>query len=300
MLILVSENLRNFQLHTRTAQRSSRIRAWGCCLFVCKGFSQVPHLQIVHSLTLPFYKPLLFWGLGERGIINVKAMKAKVFFSFMFFILCSLRVDAQRSREYIRNQIEEWGSCRNVAITMSGGDLALNWNNAYAYSGIPSGLANALDELNEKRKFIDDVQLTENGKWFILYGDNGCQWNDIPYSLESKLRELNNDGEVLTSVTFNDKGGWIVIGQEHIAASTPDVYDWIQEGLDAYGALWAAHMTNDGLVLCFERGYKFMGNVPDRLKNKLRSTNIDVYRIKFLPDGTYFIADKDGRFAYWM
>ena len=75
MLILVSENLRNFQLHTRTAQRSSRIRAWGCCLFVCKGFSQVPHLRIVHSLTLSFYKPLLFLGLGgELILINMEKL----------------------------------------------------------------------------------------------------------------------------------------------------------------------------------------------------------------------------------
>jgi hypothetical protein len=53
-------------------------------------------------------------------------------------------------------------------------------------------LRNALAELNNENKYIDDVQLTENGRWLILYDDNGIRWNDIPYSLEEKLREYNN------------------------------------------------------------------------------------------------------------
>ena len=207
---------------------------------------------------------------------------------------------AQNSRSYIRNQIKEWGSCRNVAVTLTGGDLALNWNNAYAYSGIPSGLASVIKELHSESEFIDDVQLTENGRWLVLYGNNGFRWNNIPYDLEQTIRRYNNNREVVTSVTFNDKGGWIVISSEHISASTSEVYDWIEDGIEEYGQLWAAHMTNDGLVLCYEGGYKFMGNVPENLKQKLRKTNIDVFRIKFLSDGTYFIADKDGNYSYYM
>ena len=59
-------------------------------------------------------------------------------------------------------------------------------------------------------------------------------------------------------------------------------------------------MTDDGMVLCFEEGYKYLGEVPDTLRNKLKETSIDVYRVKFLSDGTYFIADKKGTYAYYM
>lgn len=207
---------------------------------------------------------------------------------------------AQNSRSYIRDRITEWGSCRNVAITLTGGDLALNWNNAYAYSGIPSGLASAIKDLHDESQFIDDVQLTEAGRWLVLYGDNGFRYSNIPSDLERTIKQYNIDREVITSVTFNDTGGWIVITTEHISASTSDVYGWIEDGIREYGKLWAAHMTNDGLVLCYERGYKFMGNVPENLKKKLRETSINVYRIKFLSDGTYFIADKDGTYSYYM
>lgn len=227
-------------------------------------------------------------------------MKLKFYNLVLVFLCVSVTSFAQNSRSYIREQIEKWGSCRNVAITLTGGDLALNRNNAYAVSGVSDDLVEALDELNEEGEYIDDVQLTEDGRWLVLYGDNGFRWNDIPSDLERTLREYNSDQEVITSVTFNDNGGWIVISREHISASTSDVYDWIKEGIDQYGQLWAAHLTNDGLVLCYERGYKFMGDVPDVLKQKLRETSIDVYRIKFLSDGAYFIADKEGHYSYYM
>ena len=227
-------------------------------------------------------------------------MKTLISFAVMLFVSAQLSLHAQNSRSYIRNQIEEWGSCRNVAVTLTGGDLALNWNNAYAYSGIPSGLAAAIKDLHDDGEFIDDVQLTEDGSWLVLYGNNGCRWSGIPYSLESCIRKYNEAREVITSITFNDRGGWIVITQEHISASTPDVYDWIEDGIQEYGQLWAAHMTDTGLALCYARGYKFMGDVPDRLKRKLQETSIKVYRIKFLSDGTYFIADKDGTYSYYM
>lgn len=74
------------------AQRSSRIRAWGCCLFAYKGFSQVPHLQIVHSLTLSFYKPLLFLGLEERKkslMIIMKVVFKILVIGFILLVGCT-------------------------------------------------------------------------------------------------------------------------------------------------------------------------------------------------------------------
>lgn len=229
-----------------------------------------------------------------------KTMRARILLTAVAVLMLHVAAFGQNSRAYIRNQIEKWGSCRNVAVTLTGGDLALNYNNAYAYSGIPSNLANAIKSLHDDSEFIDDVQLTEAGRWLVLYGNNGLRWYNIPSDLERQLRKYNDRGDVITSVTFNDKGGWIIISSEYITASNSEVNGWIKEGIEEYGQLWAAHMTNDGLALCYERGYKFMGNVPETLKNKLRETKIDVFRIKFLSDGTYFIADKDGNYSYYM
>ena len=64
-----------------------------------------------------------------------------------------------RGRNYIKQNISEWGGCRNVAITDTGGDLALNGKNDYAYTaGIPQALADALEKYHDDDDYIDDVQ----------------------------------------------------------------------------------------------------------------------------------------------
>lgn len=227
-------------------------------------------------------------------------MKIKFYIVMLACLCAGTSAFAQSSRSIIKRQIDEWGSCRNVTVTLTGGDLALNGKNACVCPNVPVELALELAKLQEKDAYIDDVQLTEKGVWLILYDDNGFVWDELPPDLESKLAEYNRDGDIVTSVAFNDKGDWILISTEHFNTSSPDLDSWISEGIEMYGQLWTAHMTDDGIILCFENGYRLQGNVPDTLRQKLREVDIDVYRVKFLSDGTYFIADQDGQYAYYM
>lgn len=204
------------------------------------------------------------------------------------------------SREYIRNAIKNWGSCRNVAITKTNGDLALYGRNGWAHSGCPDGLVEALEDLSDDGEYIDDVQLTESGRWLILYGNNGFKYSsNIPYSLERKLHEYNERGDVVTSVTFNDAGSWIIISTEHFSTSSTEVTNWLKEGVEECGKLWAACVTDDALVAVFDRGYRFMGDVPESLKTALRETSLDVYRLK-ISGGSWFFADKNSKYKYRM
>lgn len=227
-------------------------------------------------------------------------MKWKFYAMAVICLMMGATASAQSSRKVIKDQINEWGSCRNVAITLTGGDLALNDRNSCVCPNVPVGLALELANLQDEGEYIDDVQLTEDERWLILYGENGFVWNNLPSDLETKLREYNDNGEFVTSVAFNDVGDWIIISDENISASSTELLDWIQEGINKYGQLWTAHMTDDGMILCFENGYRLKGNVPDTLREKLRETDLDVYRVKFLSDGAYFIADQDGEYAYYM
>lgn len=228
---------------------------------------------------------------------NIK--KLSIFLYFVWFITISSQVNGQ-GRNFLKEQIETWGSCKNVAMTLTGGDVALYGSNGWAGSGIPIEMSKKLNELNEQNKLIDDVQITENGSWLILYGNNGLAWQGITYSLEKKLKEFNNRSETILSVAFNDAEDWIIIGTKNISASADNIYGLVEDGIKNYGGLWAAHLTNDGLVLCFEEGYKFLGNVPNTLREKLKITTLNVFRIKFLSDGAYFIADKNGKFDYYL
>lgn len=227
-------------------------------------------------------------------------MNWKLFALAMVLMTSSITASAQDSRSVIRDQISEWGSCRNVTLTMTGGDLALNGRNSCVCPDVPVGLALELATLQEDDEYIDDVQLTEDGCWLILYGDNGFVWEELDPDLEQQLREYNDEAEVVTSVAFNDQGEWIVISSDHVSASSDELTEWIQEGIEKFGQLWTAHMTDDAVMLCFENGYRYRGDVPENLLDTLRETDIDVYRVKFTSDGCYFIADVDGTYDYYM
>ena len=219
--------------------------------------------------------------------------------ALVLMLLINCHSSFAQSREYIRNAIEEWGECRNVDITKFNGDLALYGKNGCARSGCPNDLNDAITELNNNGEYIDDIQLTEEGRWLILYGDNGIQWNDIPYSLEQKLREYNQQGEVILSVTFNDAGNWIVITTNYYSASHSEVLNWLKEGNENYGQLWAACVTDDAVVAVFKEGYRFIGNVPETLKEALKKTTLNVFRLK-IAGTAWFFADQNGHYHYSM
>ncbi|MGL4985546.1 MAG: hypothetical protein ACRC5H_00215 [Treponemataceae bacterium] len=204
-----------------------------------------------------------------------------------------------QSRAFIRDQIDLTGKCRNVAITETNGNLMLYGNNGWAGNFLPSGLEDALTELNSASEFINDVQITEEGSWLVLYGKNGLRWDGIPPSLESKLRYYNEENEVITSVTFNDIGDWIVITKNYISASDKDIENWLADGISEYGKLWAACLTDDACVVVYQEGFRFLGKIPEDLKEALSETEINVYRIK-IAGSCWFFADKNGFYMYNM
>lgn len=218
---------------------------------------------------------------------------------FASFILIGISASAQNSRAYIRDYIKQWGECRNVAITKTNGDIALYGKNGYAYSQIPNGLSEVIKRLNKEEETIQDIQLTDAGRWLILYGDNGMEWYGIPDDLEETIRKYHGQKEKFNTVTFNDDGDWVVVTTEHISASDDAILEWLKEGLDEYGALWTACVTDDGLVVVYERGYQFLGNVPNDLKQALRESNLNVFRLKISGDA-WFFADKNGTYRYNM
>ena len=213
-------------------------------------------------------------------------------------MLCTIQVSAQ-SRDFIRKQIDKWGECRNVAITQTNGDLALYGKNGYAHSGCPEDLNQAIVSLNEANLYIDDVQLTEEGRWLILVDNNEAVFNGIPESLKNRLNKYYEADEVVNSVTFNDDGDWIVITQNYVTTSDPDLTNEITKGCEKMGKVWAACLTNDAMVIVYENGYKMSGNVPSTLEDALDNVEFNVFRLKIAGE-CWFMADVDGNCSYDM
>ena len=223
----------------------------------------------------------------------------KIIFLALILVLAQ-QSSAGQTRKFLRDKIAEWGSCKNVAMTLTGGDVALIERNGWAATGIPDEMTAELNELNDKDELIDDVVLTEDGNWLVLWSNNGVTSSGAPRSLDEMIDEWNEAAETINSITFNDAGDWIMISDDKYSASDAELLEWIGQGENEFGELWAAHMTNTGLVAVYENGYKFLGDVPDNLIEKLNETDLDVYRLKFLSDGSYFIADEEGNYVYFL
>ena len=78
-------------------------------------------------------------GLDFQLLIYMKGRKmkkrlSKVLLFVMAICLTTLSANAQRDRNYVKNCIKEWGTCKNVAITKTNGDVALYGRCGYAAS----------------------------------------------------------------------------------------------------------------------------------------------------------------------
>ena len=230
-------------------------------------------------------------------------MRKQLIKSMLLFIIMSLAtmsVNAQRDRNYVKNQIKRWGTCKNVAITKTNGDVALYGTCGYAASNVPTALLNKLKELNKSNILIDDVQLTESGKWCVLYGRNDATWtNDAPSGLINKIIEFHDNNYVVRSITFNDYGQWVIVSDEYYATSSTELTNWLKNGSNKWGRLWAVCITDDAAVAVYANGFCYRGNVPEDMKEALRSTSFDVYRLK-ISGSSWFFADTNGNYRYWM
>ncbi len=224
----------------------------------------------------------------------------KKFLITMAAIGLSLMSFAQSGRGFIREKIERVGECKSVAITENNGDLMLYGRNNFYTNNCPRSLRDKLDMLRDRDSRIDDVTLTNNGSWLVLYDRNGYASEGAPSDMRDKLAEFNNDGEAILSATFNDNGDWIVISDEHYAASSSRLKEWIEEGIDEFGMIYEACITDDALVAVFKGGYKYKGDYPDGLRSELRNTDLDVRRLKIAGSCCWFFADRDGRNNYKM
>ncbi len=232
----------------------------------------------------------------------MKTFGKRSFVLALFVSLVTLGAFAQAptDRNYIKNSIKNWGSCRNVAITRTLGDVALANRHDYAANYVPNKMLDKLKELYENDNYIDDVTLTENGLWVILYGTNDAAWSDgIPTGLRDAILEFHNNDYYVRSISCNDKGEWAIVSKEYIKTSSTELTNWLKGYINQHGALWTVTVGEDGIFAVYENGYAKRGEIPEDLINALRETDLDYYRVKFA-GSSWFFATEDGDYHYSM
>lgn len=215
------------------------------------------------------------------------------------FALLSLPVAAQ-SRDFLRESIDKYGECRNVAITQGHGSVMLFGINGWvADEFCPSSLKRNLRKLHQNGEDIVDVCITQSGNWIILYGRNGFNWLGVPDSLIPVLYKCNGDDEEVVTVTFRDDGDWVVVTKNYVDCNNPDIYSWIMEGCELYGNVRTVTMSDDGIIVIYEKGHRTSGEVPETLCTALSNTDIEVHCVKFAGEA-WFFSDGVARYEYLM
>lgn len=224
-------------------------------------------------------------------------MKKSILFTIS--LVLTMVMQAQNSRDFIKQHIQEENECNSVAITQSNGNAMIYGRNGWASEGCPKKFTEALRELNNENKKIQDIHLTEDGRWIILFENNGMQWDNIYEELLNKMIKYNEDGEEITTITCNDDGEWILITTKSISASSNELLEWLGEGLDLYGQLWTASVTNDAIIAVYENGFRLWGNIPEGLTIAIEECDCNIYTIKIAGDAWFFRCT-DGYWHYYM
>ena len=216
-------------------------------------------------------------------------------FMFLVFSCPAFGQSFRKEVSRLRVRMEEHGVCKNVVLTKNHGVVALFGVNGFAHIGCQDILEEALTGLNLEYEHINDIQLTERGRWLVQFGINGIRWNDIPKKMEDKLWEYNSDGKDITCAAFAENEDWIVVTPDEFAASDSKIFKWLEKGSEKYGTLLTAHITDDAMVAVYSGGCQYSGKVPKDFKKAIEETDLKVYRVK-ITENYWFFADEEGHF----
>ena len=195
-------------------------------------------------------------------------------------LVLSTSIQAQSNKEHIVQHIRAFDVCKSVAITQNSGSAMIYDQCEWIAQDCPHFFTEALYETKIAKDTLQDIHITELGRWIVLYNANKVKSDLLYENLNQKIASCQEDNEKITTITFNDNGDWVVVTTKQVTASSNDLLAWIIEGCQKYGQVWTACITEDAAVVVYESGFKFHGNVPENLKEALRACKSNVYTVK--------------------
>lgn len=201
----------------------------------------------------------------------------------------------------IRMKLKEWGGCRLASITDQGRAVIVKGANTVFYTDkIPDGMKKVFSRLSESSNvYIAEVCVTEY-YWFVIYKDKA--WHGKGYVPERFKKDLNylfEQNSFIKSISMNDAGEYIVVSNTDTIITRYKDQELVRSVSN--GRLLSAQITNDGVLLCFERG--IVGDsIPEDVNTKLseifNDKNMNYNVIKFTDGGLYLFANDDSFSCY--
>ena len=196
----------------------------------------------------------------------------------------------------IRETIKKWGICRLASFTDKGQGIVIRGHNEFVYTpNIPDGMKRVLESLKENPyAYIAEIGITEY-YWFVIYKDSSWHGKGyVPDRFKKDLNYLFQTNVLIRSITMNDNGDYIVVtNKNHIATRYKD-QEMIRNA--GCGRILSAHITNDGALMQFERGFKGYC-VPTEINSKLeeitKELESNLQLMRFTDGGLYLFANED-------
>lgn len=219
--------------------------------------------------------------------------------SFGFYGTSRSYPNSATGLKYLRDDVSEKGGFRTGAISVNGKGVIIRGNNGYAYTGIPTNLADKIKSLNKDDSKIEDIFMSPNGEYYGVIYDSYGYFAHTLQSMLDKLKEYNTNKEDIISVSVNNNGDFIIITNKHLYASNTNDYNAMIAAKDKYGYIYSACTTEEGVIFCCERGV-YYSNIPTILETKLKSLSWKPKVVKFTDYGTFIITDGENTYSYQM
>ena len=240
------------------------------------------------------------WSSAQSDLLNTMNMLYQQQ-QYSQMIINQLKEQKLKSRSEIRNSISEWGECKGGCITNNCGSVALYSANGYSYCGnCPQQLVIALKEKNGEGLSLNDVTITDQGKWLLIFDNNKFIGQDVPQGMQTQLNAIYNTtpADTIQSASFNDASEWAIVTRKYIYTSSENFTSILRKNINSYGRLNTVSIFNGGFVACYKSGSFCFGNVPAVVNSAIQSFKYYPYIVKFDDCGNYLICTRTGGYSY--
>lgn len=200
------------------------------------------------------------------------------------------------SRKGVREAFEKNKHKRICAMSNKKGTV-LVWgdNGWYCTPNVNDYLRKKLHEINQNRKYIIDVTITDGDYWAIAYDKNKC-YGVLPQNLKDRLHSFDSKVEYKT-ITFNEEGEYIILTTNGFYTSSSKYKRFYENRRKMLGELRTVTIWKKGAVFCFEKGTTFCGTIPEIIAKELdESAFKDV--MKFTDKGDYWFCRVSTELGY--
>ncbi len=194
----------------------------------------------------------------------------------------------------IRNAINGWNSLQGCAFGESRGTVAWYGSNGYQYVNLNDNIGRIIQDINRNSHSIDYISLADNGNYAII-SNNGNNWHAMgPQAFYDELNSVVNNGGI-KSATIDINNNYFIIGKNGTIKTNVDswrsFYDSQKSSMGEGRSAWS---SGQALVVCFDKGVKYIGTVPTDFYSKINELTFVPDVAQFGKCGNYVFSTKGG------